>query len=276
MTNTQKQHKPFLFFGLSLIIPWVLWFITAYISHLPNADEYQVVQSGLMVLGLFVPTFLAIWLILRNPQLTKDIKHRLSCFFNIPLYYLLMALFLPVTALIIAQLISVLFGYSLDQFYISGNASFESALLSPWLMISMAAIVEELAWHSYGFDALTERFNVFISSMIFTVYWAFWHLPLAFIKGYYHSEVVAQGAIYTVNFVLSMVVFVLLINWLYIKGNRSILLAILFHLGANVGNEIFATHPISKVIQTGIFAIIVGVLLYKDRGLFFNKITTHQ
>lgn len=271
MINPQRQHKPFLFFGLSLFIPWALWFITAYISHLPNANEYAGIQVSLMLSGLFVPTVLAIWLVLRNPQLTQDLKYRISHFFHVPIAYVLMALFLPVIALIIAQCISVLFGCSLDQFHISGNTSFESALLSPWLMISLAAIVEELAWHSYGIDALTERFNVFIASMIFTVYWVFWHLPLAFIKGYYHSEVVAQGAIYTANFVLSMVVFVLLINWLYIKGNRSILLAILFHLGANVGNEIFATHPMSKVIQTGILAVIVGVLLYKDRELFFNK-----
>src|SRR5690625_6394224 len=53
-----------------------------------------------------------------------------------------------------------------------------------------AAILEEFAWHGYGTDTLIRRMNVFAASMLFTFIWFLWHIPLAFIDGYYHNEVV--------------------------------------------------------------------------------------
>ena len=171
----------------------------------------------------------------------------------------------------LAQLLSLLFGHSLSQFHISGRPSFSSAVLSPWFVLTFAAAVKELAWHGYGTDALLSRLNLFAASLLFTVYWALWHLPLGFIQGYYHSEVLTEGPLYTANFVFSMVAFVLLGNWLYLKSGRSILLVVLFHLTANVGNEIFATHPDSKVIQTAMLLVLVAWLVWHERALFFAK-----
>ena len=74
-------------------------------------------------------------------------------------------------------------------------------------MLLISPVAEELAWHSYGTDALTARRSLFVASLLFAVYWAFWHMPLAFVKGYYHSQIVSEGALYTVNFVVSMFVF---------------------------------------------------------------------
>lgn len=135
----------------------------------------------------------------------------------------------------------------------------------------LGAVLEELAWHSYGTDALLSRFSLFAASLVFTVYWALWHVPLGLVKGYYHRELVAQGWLYTANFVASMVVFVLLMNWLYLKSGRSIMVALLFHLAANLGNEIFQTHPDSKVIQTGILLLWTAWVLWKERALFFRR-----
>lgn len=268
-----KHYRPFFFFSLSLCIPWLLWFGAAYLSHLPNATQYQFVQVGLSLAGLLFPALLAAWLLWRAPALRSDLFRRLFSLKLISPRALLLAVALLPASLVLAQLVSLLFGYSAAQFHISGSPSFSSALLSPWIMLISAAIVEELAWHSYGTDALLSRFNLFVTSMIFTLYWAFWHLPLAFVKGYYHSELVAQGAIYTLNFVLSMVVFILLMNWLYLKNGRSILLAILFHLSANLGNEIFATHPDSKIIQTALLLVLTSWLIYREKALFFRKST---
>ena len=214
---------------------------------------------------------LALWLLRSNPGLRADAANRLLKLGGFPKRYLLCTLLLLLFTLILAQFISLLFGHSMAQFHISGNPSFSSAMVSPWFLLTSAAIIEELAWHSYGTDALLSRFSMFTASMIFTVYWALWHLPLAFIQGYYHSQVVAEGALYTANFVFSMIVFVLLSNWLYLKSGRSILIAVLFHLSANLGNEIFATHPDSKIIQTGLLIIFIFWIIIKDKALFFSK-----
>lgn len=270
------QYRPFFFYGVSLLVPWALWFSAAYISHLPDAEEYACAQAALSLAGLFAPAGIAAWLLSRQPVLWADARARLWRLRGVPLRYLAVAAFLPFATLVAAQCLSVLLGHDWSQFYISGQPSFTSALLSPWLMLVLAAVVEELAWHSYGTDALTARMSLFAASMLFTVYWALWHLPLAFVKGYYHSELVQEGALATTNFVLSMVVFVLMMNWVYVKSGRSIAVAALFHLCANVGNETFATHPDSKLIQTLLLAGVTAWLLWRDRRLFWGKVQKKQ
>ncbi len=241
----KKYNRTFFFYGLSLLLPWLLWFLTAYISH--NSNNLILLQGFLGLLGLLSPVFVSAYLFYSDKELLADLKQRLFHFKSFNPIYGIFSIFLIFTSMVLAQLISVLFGHSLNQFYISGTPSFSSALFSPWFILIFAPIVEELAWHSYGTDTLRRKFNLFKTSMIFAVYWTFWHLPLSFIKGYYHSNIIADGWIYSVNFIF-------------------------FHLSANISNEIFATHPDSKVIQTFILSIITIVVLIKEKDLFLQKI----
>ncbi|MGI5913767.1 MAG: CPBP family intramembrane glutamic endopeptidase [Bacteroidales bacterium] len=268
----EKYNRPVFFYGLSLLIPWVLWFTVAYISHLQEQNRFLIFLQGVLaILGLLAPMFVAAYLFLSDKELFNDLKQRFISQKGFNPIYTLLAFSLIFVSMVIAQLISLLFGHSIDQFYISGTPSFTSALLSPWFILLFAPVVEELAWHSYGTDALRQRFNLFTTSMIFSLYWAFWHLPLSFIDGYYHSNVVAEGLLYSLNYVFSLFVFVILMNWLYYKTNRNIFITIIFHCSANVSNEIFATHPDSKVIQTVLLLIITIVVLLKEKEMFFRK-----
>ncbi len=268
----KKYNRPIFFFGLSLLIPWVLWFTVAYISHLPEqSSSLTIIQALLAILGLLAPTFVAAYLFLSDKELLNDLKKRFISQKGFNPIYTFLAFTLIFISIVIAQLISLLFGHSIDQFYISGSPSFTSSLLSPWFILLFAPAVEELAWHSYGTDALRQRFNLFTTSIIFALYWAFWHLPLSFIDGYYHSNVVEEGLLYSLNYVFSLFVLIILMNWLYYKTNRNIFITIVFHCSANVSNEIFATHPDSKVIQTVLLLIITIVVLIKEKEMFFRK-----
>lgn len=268
----KKYNRPIFFFGLSLLIPWVLWFTVAYISHLPEqSSSLTIIQALLAILGLLAPTFVAAYLFLSDKELFNDLKKRFISQKGFNPIYTFLAFTLIFISIVIAQLISLLFGHSIDQFYISGSPSFTSSLLSPWFILLFAPAVEELAWHSYGTDALRQRFNLFTTSIIFALYWAFWHLPLSFIDGYYHSNVVEEGLLYSLNYVFSLFVLIILMNWLYYKTNRNIFITIVFHCSANVSNEIFATHPDSKVIQTVLLLIFTIVVLIKEKEMFFRK-----
>jgi len=267
----EKYNKTVKFYSLSLIIPWILWFIVAYISHTPTQNAaLELIQPLLGIAGLMAPVFAAAYFFLVDRELLEDLKQRIFNIreFNI-LYLIITFLMLPLS-IIIAQLISLLFGHDLSQFYISGKPSFTSLVFSPWFMLIFAPIVEELAWHSYGTDTLRRKFNLFNASIIFAIYWVLWHLPLSFIKGYYHSNVVSEGLLYSLNFVFSLFVFVILMNWLYYKTKRNIFVAIIFHLTANISNEIFATHPDSKVIQTLLLLVVCIIVLIKNRKMFFS------
>ncbi|MBX4378380.1 CPBP family intramembrane metalloprotease, partial [Mycobacterium tuberculosis] len=84
---------------------------------------------------------------------------------------------------------------------------------------------------------LTARWSLWRTTWAFTVFWALWHAPLAGIRGSYQAEVTDTGPLAGANFLLSLLLFTILMNWLYYRCGRSIWIAVLFHLCANVGNE---------------------------------------
>lgn len=267
-----RYNKTFFFYGLSLIIPWILWFIVAYFSDMENQGPLIVFSMpALGILGLVSPVFVAGYLFIIDKDLMKDLKNRVFNIQSFSFFYLAITFLLIPLSIVIAQLISVFFGHSLSQFYISGKPTFTSLVFSPWFILIFAPVVEELAWHTYGTDTLRRKHNLFTTSIIFAIYWVIWHVPLSFIKGYYHSNVVAEGLLYSLNFVFSLFVFVILMNWLYYKTKRNIFTAIIFHLTANISNEMFATHPDSKVIQTVLLLIVTIVILFSDSTMFFSE-----
>lgn len=96
-------------------------------------------------------------------------------------------------------------------------------------------------------------------------------MPLSFIDGYYQNEVVESGVLQTLNFPVSMVAFVLVMNWLYYRCGRSILVPVVFHASANMSAEIFMTDPDSKIIQTCLMLVLSAIILVKERRLFFDR-----
>ena len=68
--------------------------------------------------------------------------------------------------------------------------------------------------------------------------------------------------------------FVIIMNWLYYRTGRSILCAVIFHISAGYFNEIFATHPDSKVIQTGLLIIVAIFVVLKEKQLFFDRLVS--
>lgn len=264
--------RPVLFYALATAIPWACWFAAAYLSRRAEQTfSVQIWTTILSVAGLIAPVAVVAWLLRNKPALRADVRRRLGWPTGIRWRYLAAALLLLPGSLLTAQAVSLLFGYGADQFLLRGGYTFTAGLLPVWVTLLGAAIFEEVAWHGYGTDSLVARMRVFTASMLFTVVWALWHLPLSFIDGYYHNEVVQQGWLHTLNFPASMIAFVLLTNWLYFRTGRSILLAVVFHITANFANEMFLTNPDTKIIQTALLLIVSAVVVIKDRRLFFGR-----
>ena len=270
MINNYK--KPGLFYLLSTIIPWTFWFIAGYISHLPSdPDRNMNIAIMLALLGLVSPMIVAFLLMNQNPDLRRDFYRRIFNFRSINPLYIFLTCFIMLASILTAMAISLLFGYSPDQFVITGHFTFSSGVLPVWFLLIIAPVFEELAWHSYGTDCLRNKFNLFNTSLIFGAYWAVWHAPLSTIKDYYQANLVESGWIYSLNFMVSIIPYVLIMNWLYYKTKRNILLPVIFHITAVYFNESFATHPDSKIIQTLLLAILAGYLIIKDKEFFFSK-----
>jgi membrane protease YdiL (CAAX protease family) len=270
--SVEKYRHPVLFYGLSTAIPWTLWFIAAYLSHVtPGSDLLTITRSILGVIGLAGPALIAFLMIFPDPGLRKDLLGRLFNFKAVRPVYIFLTCFLMLASILLAQAVSLLFGHSAVQFRLRGGFSFTAGIFPAWFLLLLAPLLEELAWHSYGTDCLRARLNLFATSMIFGLYWGLWHFPLSFIKGYYHSNLAATGLIYSLNFFVSLIPYVILMNWLYYKTARNVSVAIVFHITAGFFNEIFATHPDSKVIQTGLLLALSVFIVLRDKDFFFRR-----
>lgn len=271
MTLNNYKH-PLLFYILATIIPWSFWFSAGYISHITSAKNiYIEIASILGFIGLLSPAVVAYWLFSKNTVLMNDLKSRIFNFSSIKPVYLFLTAFLMLASILLAQAISLLFGYSASQFVVTGNYTFTSGIFPVIFLLIAAPIIEELAWHSYATDALRNRFNLLNTSLIFALFWGIWHIPLSFINGYYQSNIVESGWIHGVNFLVSIFPFVIIMNWLYYKSGRNIIVPVVFHITAGYFNEIFATHPDSKVIQTAILCFFALWIILNEKGFFFKK-----
>lgn len=266
-----QYNRPVLFYVLVTAIPWACWFLAAYLSHLPNQSQ-PVLQATLVlsVAGLVAPVAVVIALAWRKPDLRADIRQRMAWPLEAHWFFISCSFLLIPASLMVAQAISLAFGYDVEQFQLREGYTFSAGLLPVWMTLLGAAILEEFAWHGYGTDTLIRRMNVFAASMLFTFIWFLWHIPLAFIDGYYHNEVVESGLLHTLNFPASMIAFVVLMNWLYFRSGRSILIPMIFHISANFSAEMFLTHPDSKIIQTVLLLIVSVFVVVKERTLFFT------
>jgi membrane protease YdiL (CAAX protease family) len=268
----EKYKHPVLFYSLATIIPWGFWFAAGFISHItPYEDQYLRIASVIAFIGLLGPMGVSYFLIRRDPELIQDVYSRFFNFKHVKPTYIFITCFLMLGSILLAQAISLLFGYSASQFVITGQFTFTSGIFPVWFMLIIAPILEELGWHSYGTDCLRNRMNLFTTSLLFGAFWGIWHVPIATIRGYYQSNLVQTGWIYSVNFLVSIIPFVLLMNWLYYKTGRNIVIAIVFHITAVYFNEIFATHPDSKIIQTVLLLVLATVIVLNNWSFFFNK-----
>jgi len=269
-TKIRHYRHIYIFYLASIIIPWVLWIFSAYLSH-TFPYKYVTLTSIVGFLGLLAPLLTALWLILPNNYLRKDFVGRLFNLQKVSPKYVSLAFLLMPFSILSAQLVSLFFGYSTEQFQFREGYTFTSGVFPVWFILIMAPLVEELAWHSYGTDCLRTRFSLLKTSLLFALFWGIWHLPLSFIKDYYHSNLVEEGLLFSANFILSLFPFVIIMNWLYYKTKRNILMTVVFHISAGYFNEIFATDPISKVIQTCLLSVFALYIIINDKEFFLNK-----
>ena len=270
--NVNMYKKTALFFGLSTLIPWILWFIAGYISHIETGSTtLQMWASIIAFLGLLAPVIITLFLARGNMMMVHDLRKRFFNLKGVDSVYIVLAFVLMPFSILLAQAVSLLFGYSIEQFQLAESFSFTSGVFPVWFMLVIAPTLEELAWHTYGTDSLRSRYSLFTTSVLFAFFWGIWHLPLTSINNYYHSNLVEEGWIYSLNFIVSLFPFVLIMNWIYYKANRNIILPILFHIAAGYFNEVFATHPMSKVIQTCLLTVFALYIVLNDKAFFFNQ-----
>ena len=138
-------------------------------------------------------------------------------------------------------------------------------------MLLLASTFEELGWHGYGFDSLTAKLSLLKATIVFGLLWSIWHLPLMFVSGSYQYELLRANPLYILNFFVSIVPLGIIISWIYLRNNRSVIMAILFHLIVNFSQEMFMITNNTKCIETIILILLAAVIVSGDKKLFLSN-----
>ncbi|MCY3414131.1 MAG: CPBP family intramembrane metalloprotease [Candidatus Heimdallarchaeota archaeon] len=259
------KYEPTKYYLRTIILTWILGFASAYLSYEKATEGIALL---LIVLGIFIPMFVSLMMFSRsgNPELKKDFKKRLFSLKGLsnPQVLTITVVTLPLS-FFLAVLLSIAFGG--DQSQLAMSASFISAMLIPFI----ASIFEEVGWRGYGVDSLRSQNNLFMTSIKHWIFWSLWHLPLFFVNGFYHHELWVESPWLAINYFLSILPLTIVFNWIYFKTERSVLIAIFYHLFANASAEIFAISEASKVYQTLTFSIIAILLIMKEKKFFFDQ-----
>jgi len=263
-----STYNPRAYFGVTSLATYLLWFAAAYLSFRDESGSYML----LLLLGLMAPFITSLVMILRsrNPALKKDFVDRLLNLRRIRPRTLPVFFIMPV-AIFAAIVISLPFGGSTSQFGLSEGFSFSIGAVPSLLLLLLAACFEELGWRGYAFDSLLSRHTFFKASIIFSILWSLWHVPLIFVKDTYQYEIFHQNIWYSVNFFAAILPMGVVISWIWMKNGTSIIAAILFHLIVNLFNEMFNITQSTKCIETAVVAVIAAAIIRVDRDMFFSR-----
>jgi len=270
----EKYRHPFIFYGVAVIVPWALWFTLGAISHstLWGNRNWIIFGSILGIIGLCSPLVAAMALILPDKDLRDELKAACtSSFKGIHFGWYALVFLFPFAVILLAQAISLLFGHNTEQFKFAENFSFSAGIFPAWFLLAIAPVIEEFGWHTYGIHCVRRRFNLFSTCFIFGIIWGMWHMPLSTVKGYYQNVVMETGIIYSINFLVSLIPYLIIDNWTYYKTKRNMFLQVCQHLVFGYSMELFRTHPDSKIIHTIILLIVSAIIVIKNRKFFFDK-----
>jgi len=252
----------------SLILFFVFTFIATWITYsiivINGWNPYTMPGMVFLLIGGSAPSWVAVLMVLftfdRDER--RDYFRRSFSFRQIKLPYWLFIIFgLPLLFTIL-----ILFDTSTGG-SLPGMANLKAYIASP-LSIPFAIFMsflsgpwsEEFGWRGFSLDPLLQRFGTLRGSIILGFIWGIWHLPLFFMPQTWHGTMGFKFAgfwtfmIYTFGLTMMM-------TWVYVKTNRSILSGFMMHLVNNFTGQTIMPYSDRLEILRGVAMLVVGLVL---------------
>lgn len=222
-----KKTKPLLlFFLLSYLISWIIWLPLYLPSFEINNLPVLPFHHSLGAAGPITAAFIVSLFENKNHGL-RDLFNKMI-FWRVPVFWYFIALFSPFILLGIASLLLGLIDHesiSLNEVMTSDEfPQFSFFLFFLYNVISFG-YGEETGWRGFALPRLQETFSPKIATLILSLFWAGWHIPLFLYRPGYSSMDVGGIA----GWVMSILTGAILLSWIYNKTSGSILIAALFH-----------------------------------------------
>lgn len=213
------------YFGLAYLISWIIWLpLYGHIFGMTNLPTFPF-NHGLGGFGPLIASFLTTWIYYKQKGVKQLLK---KCLQVRPLIYLAIALISPFILAFMATIIN----YFVDKtpFNISGvfrYKEFPNFNLLTFFIYNLVffGFGEEVGWRGFALPKFQDKLNALSSSIVLTVFWALWHLPLFLYRpGYISMDL---GGI--LGWFFSLLTGSILLTWLFNSSRGSILICAIFH-----------------------------------------------
>ncbi len=214
-----------IFFILSYTLSWLLWSPMWLPFFGIQADKFLPYQHGFGGLGPMLAAFLttAIFNKKRGLQLLWKRLFQWK-----PLTWTAIAIFLPFVFALLGGLMYRFLNGAFPDFSKMGTSSeFPEFGIMGFLFynIFFFGFGEEVGWRGFALPRLQEKYSALTATLILSVFWAGWHLPIFTYRPGYASMDMA-GA---VGWFFSIVAGGVLFTWLFNGSKGSLLVCALFH-----------------------------------------------
>jgi membrane protease YdiL (CAAX protease family) len=247
-----------IFYFSAYAYSWSIWLIgMTYFKHIIH--PYVLVSVGGLgpVIGLIV--YLNISTSMKEKQ--EYIK-RLINIHNVRFSVWIVTILLPFVVVVLSNYIDHLISQDvvidLNLFKLDENF-LAMGFFYPFFLIFFGPIPEELGWRGVAFEELLHHLNYYKAQILVAILWALWHIPLFFIDGSYQNSLGTFTPAFWMFFI-NIILNSFITGWIYVKSNRSLLMAILFHYSINLSGEMFYMQLQGQVIRMAMFLIIVIIL----------------
>ena len=215
MPSWITRHPLISFFALAYALSWWPWVWTALDPTAPST----ILPPGPLLAALFVLAVIGGWSAV-SQFLKRIVRWRVG-----PSWYAI-ALGLPVAITIVSALLNIALGAEMAPHF-HGWADLGARFLFILLLIGLG---EEPAWRGFALPRLMVSRSALAASIFLGILHIVWHLPLLGIE-YDASNVVP--------WMIGVVAFAIIVTWVYLHTEGSLLLPMLCHSSVNLSAVAF-------------------------------------
>jgi uncharacterized protein len=252
-----KKHQLVVYFVTAFGISWLLWIPLVASAH--GLFGWGSAFSSFHLLGSLGPLLAAVLVtgILGGAGGLRELGRRMVRW-RVGLGWWALALFGPAALYGLSAVLLRLFSGAWPDLSRFGQTDEypQLGLLLFWIVnITCYGFGEETGWRGFALPRLQRTHSALVASLILSVFWALWHVPLFFALPTFMS----MGIGGTIGWALFMVTGSLLLTWLYNSTRGSILIVALFHGTLDIA--INSPAPAALATVSGVLFTVLGLLV---------------
>jgi membrane protease YdiL (CAAX protease family) len=219
----------------NLILFFMLTFVASYLS------EFMIVLKGwnplttpgvvFFWIGTSAPAWVAILMVIftYTKDKRRDYFRRCFSFKQIKLpYWAFIILVFPMIFAVVVLFDKLMGGALPGMTNLNANIAAPLTIIPALFMAFLSGPGEEFGWRGYSLDPLLRRHGVLRASAILGFIWGIWHLPSFFMPQTWQGNIGFKFAGFW-TFMLQCIGMTMIMTWVYLMTNRSVLSAIMMH-----------------------------------------------